>query len=61
MRSHSVPCKTQEDAMFDTALLIILMLAAPAIVLAAMAYAMTAHQRVSPEERRQLRDAGLYD
>ena len=49
--------------MFDTALLILLLLAAPAIILAAMAYALTAHQELSPEERRQLRDAidGLYD
>ena len=49
--------------MLDTALLVILALAAPAIIVAAVVYAMTTHQRVSPEERHQLRDAidGLYD
>ncbi|MBS3649572.1 hypothetical protein KEU06_13230 [Pseudaminobacter sp. 19-2017] len=49
--------------MFDTALLIVLMLAAPAILAAAMIYAMISHPKLAPEERRQLHDAidGLYD
>ena len=49
--------------MFDTTLLVILMLAAPAVLAGAVAYAMISHQNVSPEERHQLRDAidGLYD
>lgn len=49
--------------MIDSSLWVLMMIAGPVLLCAAIAYAMITQRRLSPKERRELRDAveNLYD